>query len=237
VLNSIPKPYLYASLALSAVMNILGVASIVGDFVTWAGFLADAINTYHEFLRDPILKALLHIWPATWPRVPSWTVDIFIIQSSFFLSYRLFMAFESEGNVNIFTSLELYQTWAQSFGGTLLIFLGGPLVLFFQLLRVRAKANREIRFAEIEADQGEAAEVQLEALGNTNLPLLSEEGWDALDKRQLAGLEYLRAANTTFKRLNFYYLCYLILLIVLLFLAYQATHVRVTLVSEFNAKA
>jgi hypothetical protein len=89
-------------------MNILGVASIVGGFVSWAGFLADAINIYHEFLRDPILRVVLHVWPTTWPRIPSWVVDIFVIQSSFFLSYRLFMAFEKESNINVFAALRQY---------------------------------------------------------------------------------------------------------------------------------
>jgi hypothetical protein len=115
---------------------------------------------------------------------------------------------------------------AQSLSGSLLIFLGGPLYPFFQLLRIRAKANHEIRLAEIEAEQGDAAETQHAKWGSTNLPLLTEEGWRALDTRQLAGLKYLEAAISTFKRLNLYYMYYLVLLFVLLFIAYQVAQVK-----------
>jgi hypothetical protein len=82
--QSIPKPYLILYLALSALLNVLGLASLVEGVVTWAGFLAEVINVYHQFLRDPILRAVMYFWPAAWPKVPSWAIDLFIIQSSFF---------------------------------------------------------------------------------------------------------------------------------------------------------
>jgi hypothetical protein len=142
--QSIPKPYLVLYLALSALLNVLGLASLVEGVVTWAGFVAEVINVYHQFLRDPILRAVMYFWPAAWPRVPSWTIDLFIIQSSFFISYRLFMAFEKEKKYLItFKEVQILQP--------VLVFLGGPFVPFFQLIRLRAKAKLEIKQAEIEA--------------------------------------------------------------------------------------
>ena len=219
MLKSIPKPYLIVSLALSALMNVLGLASIVGDFVTWAGFLADAINAYHQFLRDPILRVLILFWPAAWSKPPSWTVDIFIIQSSFYISHRLFMAFEREKYIITFRQVRILQPF--------LVFLGGPLVPVIQLFRLRAHARREIEQAEMEAHQGDAAELQYAQYGSTNLPLLSPEGWRALDIRQLAGLQATDAAISSFKKLGLYYLCYLILVLVFLFVAYQVAHLKI----------
>lgn len=217
--QSIPKPYLVVYLALSALLNVLGLASIVEDVFKWAGFLAEATNIYHQFLRDPILKAVMYFWPAAWPRIPSWAIDLFIIQSSFFISYRLFMAFEKERYLITFKEVQILQP--------VLVFFGGPFVPFIQLLRLRAKAKREINQAEIEAEEGEAAEVQYSRYGNTNLPLLSPEGWLALDKRQIAGLQAMEAAKATFLKLNLYYCCYLILVIILLFVGYQIGHVKI----------
>jgi hypothetical protein len=42
-------------------------------------------------------------------------------------------------------------------------------------------------------EEGEAAELQYSRYGDTNLPLLSPEGWLALDKRQIAGLQAIEA--------------------------------------------
>jgi hypothetical protein len=217
--QSIPKPYLILYLALSALLNVLGLASLVEGVVTWAGFLAEVINVYHQFLRDPILRAVMYFWPAAWPKVPSWAIDLFIIQSSFFISYRLFMAFEKEKYLITFKEVQILQP--------VLVFLGGPFVPFFQLIRLRAKAKLEIKQAEIEAEEGEAAELQYSRYGDTNLPLLSPEGWLALDKRQIAGLQAIEAAKSTFLKLNLYYCCYLIMVIILLFVGYQIGHIKI----------
>ena len=211
--QSIPKPFLVIYLAMSAILNVLGLASIVEGAVTWAGFLAEAINIYHQFLRDPILNALMYFWPTAWPKLPHWVIDLVIIQSSFFISYRLFMAFEKEKYLITFREVRILQP--------ILIFLGGPFIPFIQLLRLRAKAKREIKQAEIEAEEGEVAEGQYSQYGSTNLPLLSSEGWRALDIRQIAGFQAIDAAKATFIKLNLYYVCYLILVIVLLFVGYQ----------------
>jgi hypothetical protein len=62
--------------------------------------------------------------------------------------------------------------------------------------------------------------------GSTNLFRLSPEGWLQLDKRQLAARDAMEIAKSTFLRLNLYYCCYLALVIVLLFVAYQIGHVK-----------
>jgi len=205
-------------IALSALLNVLGLASIVDGVITWTGFLAEVINIYHQMLRDPILRSVMFFWPATWPKIPGWIIDLLIIQSSFFISYRLFMAFEQERYLLVFRQVRILQP--------LLVFLGGPFVPFFQLLRLRAKAKSEINQAEIESEEGEAAESLYSRYGNTTLAVLSHEGWVALDKRQLAGLQALEAAKATFIKLNLYYCCYLILVFILLFVGYQISHFK-----------
>ncbi len=218
-MNPIPRLYLVIYLALSAILNILGIASLVDGVVSWAGFAAQIVATYRAYLREPILHVVIFFWPNNWPRIPGWVIDILIIQSSFFISYRLFMAFETRKFGNVFKELKI---------STLGIFhfLGGPIVPFFQLLRVVRIAKRELRMARGEAIAGQAAQRQIRRYGASNLPVLGEEGWRALDKRQLAGLQALDAAKTTFLKLNLYYVCYLALVIVTLFVAYQIGHVR-----------
>ncbi len=218
-MNSIPKPYLIIYLVLSAILNILGIASLVEDAISWAGFAARIVATYRAYLREPILQIVVLFWPHNWAKIPGWVIDILIIQSSFFISYRLFMAFETRRFGNVFKELKI---------STLGIFhfLGGPIVPFFQLLWVVRIAKRELRMARREAVAGQTAQRQIRRHGASNLPVLSEQGWLALDKRQLAGLQALDAAKTTFLKLNLYYACYLVFVIVILFLAYQIGHVR-----------
>ena len=215
-MDSIPKPYLVLWLALSMLLNILGIASIVEGAVTWLGFVAELIATYRKFLREPLLFIAGFFWLTSWPRIPPWTADVLKIQSSFFISYRLFMAFEKRRYLIVFRQVKILQP--------VLVFLFGPVVPFFQLLRLRRKGHYETRLARDEARQGQVAESQYAKYGDTNLALLSEEGWIALDKRQLAGLEAQAAAKSTFFKLNLYYLCYVAAIIVVLFIAYQFGH-------------
>jgi hypothetical protein len=218
-MNSIPKPYLIIYLILSAVLNILGIASLVDGVVSWAGFAAQIITTYRAYFREPILHFLIFFWPSGWPRIPGWVIDILVIQSSFFISYRLFMSFEKRKFGNVFKELKISKHG-------IFYFIGGPIVPFFQLLQVVRIARREIQMARGEAIIGQAAQKQIQRYGSSNLPVLSGEGWRALDKRQLAGLQALDAAKTTFFKLNLYYACYLALVIVILFVAYQIDHIR-----------
>jgi hypothetical protein len=106
----------------------------------------------------------------------------------------------------------------------ILVFLFGPVVPFFQLLRLRRKGHFETRLARKEAREAAVAERQYATYGDTNLPLLTQEGSIALDKRQLAGLEAQAAAKSTFFKLNLYYVCYIAAIIVVLFIAYQFGH-------------
>jgi len=187
--------------------------------VSWAGFAAHLVETYRTYFREPILHFVVFFWPRNWPKIPGWTIDVLVIQSSFFISYRLFMAFETGRFGNVFKELKISRPG-------IFHFLGGPIVPFFQLLRVMQIARREIKMARKEALNGKVAERQTRRYGNSNLPVLSEEGWRALDKRQLAGSQALDAIKMTFYKLNSYYACYLALVIVALFIAYQFGHVH-----------
>ena len=135
-MNSIPKPFLAVYIAISGLLNVLGLASIAEGFVTWSGFVVEIIGVYHRYLRDPIFTVIVHFWPVAWPKLPVWVVDLFIIQTSFFISYRLFMVFEKQEYRNIFQATRVLQP--------VLVYIGGPLIPFFQLIRLYGKANKEI---------------------------------------------------------------------------------------------
>jgi hypothetical protein len=56
-------PFAYVSLAVSVLLNVSGIASIVDDVVVWAGFIRDFIDLYRDWIREPILWALHLAWP------------------------------------------------------------------------------------------------------------------------------------------------------------------------------
>ena len=84
----------YAWLALTVILTLTGLASIVDGLIVWADFIAQAIQVYKSTLRDPIAWLVDMAWPKGWPRIPKMVFDVLIIWSAFFTALRLFWARE-----------------------------------------------------------------------------------------------------------------------------------------------
>jgi hypothetical protein len=82
-------PFLYLWLALSMLLNVAGVASIVDGLVHWAIFFKDFLNIYRVWIRGPISWAAHIIWPASWPKIPTWGYDLLVIWSAVFLAANI----------------------------------------------------------------------------------------------------------------------------------------------------
>jgi hypothetical protein len=87
--NNLIGPFLYFWLALSMLLNIAGVASIVDGLVHWAGFFRDALDNYRASIREPLSWAVHLVWPSWWPKIPAWVFDLLVVWSTFFLAINL----------------------------------------------------------------------------------------------------------------------------------------------------
>jgi hypothetical protein len=79
-------PFLYFWFALSLLLNISGISSIVDGFVHWVGFFRDALDIYRGWIREPLSLVAHLVWPLGWPKIPGWVFDLFVILSTFFLA-------------------------------------------------------------------------------------------------------------------------------------------------------
>jgi hypothetical protein len=82
-------PFLYLWLALSILLNISGIGSIVDGLVHWAGFFRDALDIYRVWIREPLLWEVHLVWPSSWPRIPGSVFDLLVVWSAFFLAVNL----------------------------------------------------------------------------------------------------------------------------------------------------
>jgi hypothetical protein len=83
-------PFLYLWLALSTLLNLTGMASIVQGFIDWAQFLAEFINLYRVSVREPLSWAAHLAWPSSWPRIPGLVIDWLCVSAGFFLAMNIF---------------------------------------------------------------------------------------------------------------------------------------------------
>jgi len=74
-------PIVYLWLALSLLLNVSGIASIVDGFVHWANFFKDFLDIYRHWIREPLSWAV-HLVLAL--KIPPWVFDYFVISSAFF---------------------------------------------------------------------------------------------------------------------------------------------------------
>jgi len=79
----------FVLLALSVVLNISGIASIIDGFFRWQGFFRDFLETYRAWIRHPVSWAIHLVWPASWPRIPESLFDVLIVWSGIFLAANL----------------------------------------------------------------------------------------------------------------------------------------------------
>jgi hypothetical protein len=123
-------PFLYFWLAMSVLLNISGLASIVDGFVVWVGFLRNFIEIYRAWIREPMLWAAHLVWPNGWPRIPGWIMDWLCISGSFALAVNA-IALRDEGQTFIGVALEAGDNFAQRIVFVFLaalVLLAGPLL-------------------------------------------------------------------------------------------------------------
>jgi hypothetical protein len=83
-------PFLYVWLAVSTLLNVSGMASIVEGLVIWTDFLKQAIDLYRVWIRDPISWTVHLVWPAWWPKIPAWVFDWACVSAGFLLAVNVF---------------------------------------------------------------------------------------------------------------------------------------------------
>ena len=80
--------WLYVGLAISGLLNLTGMASIVDGLVTWAHFFREIIDVYRTVIREPLAYVGNHIWP--FGHIPHWAFDVFVLWSALFLATNIF---------------------------------------------------------------------------------------------------------------------------------------------------
>jgi hypothetical protein len=88
-------PFFYGWLALSLLINVSGIGSIVDGFVHWAGFFRDSLDIYRHLIREPLSWTVNLVWPPSWWKIPPWVFDLFVIWSAFFLASNIAVMRES----------------------------------------------------------------------------------------------------------------------------------------------
>jgi hypothetical protein len=87
--NVVRDPVLGTWLALSVVLNVIGMASLVDGVVVWADFIRHIIGIYREVVHEPLRLAIGLVWPAGWPPIPRTAIDLLVMWSCVFLSVNL----------------------------------------------------------------------------------------------------------------------------------------------------
>jgi hypothetical protein len=82
-------PIVYLWLALSLLLNVSGIASIVDGFVHWANFFKDFLDIYRAWIREPLSWAVHLVWPSWWPMIPPWVFDLLVIWSAFIFGFNV----------------------------------------------------------------------------------------------------------------------------------------------------
>lgn len=97
----VPKPTIFhvAYLNVMRAAGVLGLASIVESLKVWRGFLLEIVTLYQEWIRLPIYKAFMLLWPEWWPTPPRIGVDLLIVWSAFFAAASYHVYYEDGRNI------------------------------------------------------------------------------------------------------------------------------------------
>jgi hypothetical protein len=89
--TALPRnPFVYIWLGTGVVLNITGLASVVGDVVKWIQFFAELWATYQSWVRDPLLQTLMLFWPNWFPPIPRFVADAFVIWSGLWIAITIY---------------------------------------------------------------------------------------------------------------------------------------------------
>ena len=123
------NPFMYLWLATGAFLNITGLAHIVGDAVKWIDFFNKIWVMYRLFVRDPILKLILLVWPTWWPPFPKLAIDWFVVWSGIWIAINIyhyqfsgrlkllsiFTDRKNEVNENLFFATKVYWMFIEAY--------------------------------------------------------------------------------------------------------------------------
>jgi hypothetical protein len=126
-------PFLYLWFALSVLVNVSGIGSIVDGLVHWVGFFREAVDIYRAWIREPLSFAVNLMWPSRWPRIPGWAFDLFVVWSTFFLAANIAF-YRHTGKTLVATTIRK----AGVIGGYLIavaLFLGAPIIVLIDIFR------------------------------------------------------------------------------------------------------
>jgi hypothetical protein len=122
------RPFICVWLAISVLLNVSGMASIVDGFVVWGGFIQDFIGLYRHWIREPTHGVLQLLWP--WGPLPRWVADWALIGGSFSVANSI----DIKINTGISSKASLAVNVVAATLGTLLHLLFGPLAIVMAVL-------------------------------------------------------------------------------------------------------
>ncbi len=131
-------PFLYLWLALSVLLNVSGIASIVDGFVHWVSFFRDFLDIYRHLIREPLSWAVYLVWPCWWWKIPPWVFDLFVIDAALFFGANI-VSTKYHGRSLV---AEMFDS-VRDFFLTPIIFVAQPLILlgmYFYPLHERDKS-------------------------------------------------------------------------------------------------
>ena len=189
-------------LALSVLLNLTGIASIVDGLVQWAAFFQNIIEFYRTTIRAPIAGLVAVVWPAGWPPIPGWCFDVLIIWSAFFLAKNI-------ANMKTFGRTIIgYRFSKHSPPVALASCLWEFIVTPFKTLGIAVQGNNPLRQPSVMEDIAPDATVI---------------GGDYVGTHPMLGVT--RISRVEYYRLSARYLTFLVAaFVVLLFINYQLLH-------------
>lgn len=138
--GGVSEPFRTGWLALSVLMTVSGVSSIVEGVLGWGGFLKVFIENYRVYVRTPIASAINFLLPTGWS-VPFWLVDWGILTAGFFVAINVIWVHDfghlpTQRGVNRLRS----GRWLEALGyfaKYVVIFFFGPILLLILLAHPR----------------------------------------------------------------------------------------------------
>ncbi|RYE46271.1 MAG: hypothetical protein EOP24_16655 [Hyphomicrobiales bacterium] len=200
---SLPLPLRVGLAVFSVVLTLGGVTGIASSFVLWHGFIADFVDIHTRAVREPLAWLVSAVLPPSWPRPPSWFLDLLVIWGFSFTTLRLFLLFEGERAV-------LQRRAMRKWWSVPIVFLLGPVAPFYLIYawgHLLVSEHLILIRERVEDCRGIAP--------------LSRIGKEALQKREDALVWTTEELVEDIKKLAYYFVGMLALVVILLMINYQ----------------
>lgn len=127
-----PAWYFYLLQICMLIINLAGLMSLSQEKIKWSGVFADVIDTYVEYISNPVRNYLSYLeekFAINLDWIPIWFPDYIPIASAFFFAFVI--SCTSKNNTNIFIVLtDFFKDVIKSFRQDGVVTLGGLLILF-----------------------------------------------------------------------------------------------------------